>query len=70
MRNIVYAELRTFLRVKALQMATKRKHVTLTLSEKLKIIDFRGSGCSLARISAEWNRIESLFIKTDYSNCS
>ena len=35
-------------------MATKRKHVTLTLSEKLKIIDLRGSGCSLARISAEY----------------
>ena len=41
-------------RVKALQIATKRKHVTLTLSEKLKIIDLRGSGCSLARISAEY----------------
>ena len=35
-------------------MAAKRKHVTLTLSEKLKIIDLRGSGCSLARISAEY----------------
>ena len=35
-------------------MATKRKHVTLTLSEKLKIIDLRGSECSLARISAEY----------------
>ena len=42
------------LRVKALQMATKRKHVMLTLSEKRKIIDLRGSGCSLARISAEY----------------
>ena len=35
-------------------MATKRKHVTLTLSEKLKIIYLHGSERSLARISAEY----------------
>ena len=39
---------------KTLQMATKRNHVTLTLSEKLKVIDLRRSGCSLAKISAKY----------------
>ena len=37
------------------QMAAKRKHVTLTLCEKLKIIDLQGSGRSLARISADYS---------------